>query len=121
MPGHVVTTTTVTAPHPVPTTTTTTRPPPPTTTTTKPPAATVISIAGYSFAPNPLTIPVGTTVTVVNHDSVTHTWTASSPAGAFDSGPIAPDGSYSFTFHTAGTYDYMCTIHPYMTGELTVT
>ncbi|MGO9197209.1 MAG: plastocyanin/azurin family copper-binding protein [Acidimicrobiales bacterium] len=64
-------------------------------------------------------IKVGTVVTVVNHDGVTHTWTAID--GTFDSGPIKPGASYSFTFTKAGTYRYHCTIHTFMKGTIIVT
>jgi plastocyanin len=63
---------------------------------------------------------VGSTVTVTNNDApVTHTWTAT--GGAFNSGPLAPGASYSFTFTQQGTYGYLCTIHPNMIGSVTVT
>ena len=64
-------------------------------------------------------MPLGSTVTVTNDDSVTHTWTAT--GGAFNSGPLAPGASFSFTFTQPGTYNYLCTIHTFMTGTVTVT
>ncbi len=78
-----------------------------------------ISISNFAFSPSGVSIPVGSTVTVTNNDTVTHTWTAT--GGAFNSGPLAPGSSFSFTFTQPGTYGYLCTIHTFMTGSVTVT
>lgn len=41
---------------------------------------------------------------------------------SFSSGPIAPGGTFSYTFDEEETVDYYCTIHsPNMTGQITVT
>jgi amicyanin len=77
-----------------------------------------VAIADFAFAPTTLTIAVGDTVTWTNEDAVEHT--ATSTAGAFDSGLLAQGESFSFTFTTAGTYDYLCTPHPTMTGRIVV-
>ena len=42
------------------------------------------------------------------------------PAGAFNSGPIEPGASWSFTFSTPGTYTYSSLIHGYIHGEVIV-
>ena len=59
-----------------------------------------------------------------NTDSVGHTVTAGTPAEAqidlFDSGLMAPDAMFSYKFEEAGTYDYFCMVHPWMTGIVTV-
>jgi plastocyanin len=77
-----------------------------------------IEIEGFSFGA-PLAIAAGTTVTVINRDSVPHTWTADD--GAFDSGRIAPGGSFSITLSQTGEFTFYCQIHPSMTGSITVT
>ena len=46
--------------------------------------------------------------------------TATSTTGAFDSGDLAQGESFSVTFTTPGTYDYFCTPHPTMTGQIVV-
>jgi plastocyanin len=51
---------------------------------------------------------------------VTHTVTSTDLAPAFDSGGVAPGTSYSFTFSNAGSFPYTCSIHPTMTGTITV-
>lgn len=77
-----------------------------------------VDIADFAFAPAELTITVGDTVTWTNRDAIEHT--ATSTSGAFDSGLLAQDESYSVTFTAPGTYDYLCTPHPMMTGRIVV-
>ena len=71
-----------------------------------------------AFAPSPLTVAVGATVAWTNADSVPHTATAD--GGAWNSGTIAPGGTFSRTFTSAGSFTYHCTIHPGMVGTITV-
>ncbi len=72
-----------------------------------------------------LTVPVGTTVTWVNRDSVAHTTTAGTPpnnlSGEWDSGPLSNGQSFSVTLTEPGTFPYFCRIHPRMTASVTVT
>jgi plastocyanin len=77
-----------------------------------------ITIAGFAFS-GVTEVAVGSTVTITNTDSSTHTW--SSDDGAFDSGSIAPGESFEFTFTQAGTFAYHCNFHPSMTGSIIVT
>jgi predicted lipoprotein with Yx(FWY)xxD motif/plastocyanin len=76
------------------------------------------SIKGFSFG-QPLTVSVGTTVIWTNEDDAAHTVTAND--GSFDSGDIAKGETFSFKFEKAGTFDYTCTIHPNMKGQVIVT
>lgn len=62
-----------------------------------------------AYGQNPLTVPVGTTVTWINDDSTPHT--ATSDTGVWDSGTLNQGGQFSFTFSNPGTYPYYCTIH----------
>jgi amicyanin len=86
-----------------------------------PPAATSdVTITNFAFAPAAITVKVGTTVTWTNKDEEPHT--VFSSAGGMKSPVLASNQStYSFTFTTAGSYDYNCTIHPFMHGNVTVT
>jgi len=77
-----------------------------------------LAIADFAFGPATLTITAGDTVTWTNEDAVVHT--ATSVNGAFDSGDLEQGESYTVTFTTAGTYDYLCTPHPSMTGRIIV-
>ena len=81
------------------------------------------------FIPNPVTIPMGGTVTWENVDNAAHTVTSGTavqgPDGVFDSSLImAPmQGvvkTFSHTFDDAGTYDYFCMVHPWMAGSVIV-
>ena len=76
------------------------------------------------FIPNPVTIPIGGTVTWDNSDNAAHTATAGSaadgPSGVWDSSLIMAGGSFSFTFDEAGSYDYFCMVHPWMAGLVIV-
>jgi predicted lipoprotein with Yx(FWY)xxD motif len=82
------------------------------------PAETVkVSIVDFSYG-DPLTVPIGTTVEWTNEDSAPHTVTAD---GAFDSGNMNQGDTWSFTFTEAGTFDYTCTYHPMMLGQVIVT
>ncbi|HLX60317.1 MAG TPA: cupredoxin family copper-binding protein [Planctomycetota bacterium] len=81
-------------------------------------ATDTVPIQNFAFTNDPITINVGDTVTWTNNDSVTHE--PVSDTGAFDTGPIAPGQSASFTFTSAGTYSYHCSIHPFMKGTVIV-
>ena len=77
-----------------------------------------VTIAGFAFAPATVTIQVGDSVTWTNEDSAPHTATAGD--GSFDTGQLANGDSDTVTFDTAGTFDYVCSIHPQMTGSVVV-
>ena len=80
-------------------------------------AAPAMSIANFSFAPKTVTVQAGQMVTFTNNDAVAHTTTSD----AWDSKEIQPGSSYSLTAPSqAGTYEFHCSIHPFMTGTLVV-
>jgi plastocyanin len=81
------------------------------------PSAVEVDIQGFSYG-DPITIPVGTTVTFVNKDATAHTVT--DKGGTFQSNKIDPGASWSFTFDTAGTFNYFCEYHANMAGMITV-
>jgi plastocyanin len=78
-----------------------------------------VSIDGLAFLPDPIVVAAGTTVRWTNHDAVPHTVT-SNPAGLFNSGTLLPGESFEYRFDTPGSYSYICTIHPSMTGTVIV-
>lgn len=80
-----------------------------------------VSIKDFAFSPSGITVKKGTKVTWTNNDSTTHTVTETDSQSGPNSGDLSPGGSYSFTFGTAGTYHYHCSIHTSMTGTVTVT
>lgn len=95
--------------------------------TGSPPAATsggggaaTLTIKDFAFSPATLTVKPGTVVTVDNQDSTPHTATATG-SKAFDTGTITPGKKATFTAPSKpGSYPYICTIHPFMKGTLTV-
>ena len=76
------------------------------------------ALANRAYAPSELDVAAGTTVIWTNADAVAHTST--SDAAGWNSGSIGPGGRFSFTFPTAGTFEYHCTIHPGMVGKVVV-
>ena len=79
--------------------------------------AAAITIKSFSFSPNPLVAKVGDTVTVTNLDGTNHTVTAID--GSFDTGPFSA-GSKTFRLTKAGTFNFHCNIHNFMTGVIQV-
>lgn len=79
---------------------------------------TAVEMRQMTFAPQRLEVSAGATVEWTNRDQVEHTITAND--GSWDSGPIAPGGSWRHTFDTPGTYSFHCTPHPFMTGVVVV-
>jgi len=83
-------------------------------------AADQVSITNFSFMPAAITVKAGTTVTWTNNDEEPHT--VFSGAGGVKSPVLAShQNTFSFTFSKPGTFDYNCTIHPFMHGTVTVT
>ena len=77
-----------------------------------------VKIDNFSFGPETLTVPVGTTVTWTNRDDIPHT--VVSTDGVFKSKVRDTDEKFSYTFAQAGTYPYYCSVHPKMTGKIVV-
>ena len=77
-----------------------------------------IKIDNFTFNPQQIAVPVGTTVTWINHDDIPHT--ATSKTGLFRSKALDTDDKFSFTFTTPGSYAYFCALHPHMTGSIVV-
>jgi plastocyanin len=76
-----------------------------------------IVIQALQYSPATLKVRRGDVVIWINKDPFPHTATA---PGAFDSKSIAADGSWHFTANRAGTFGYICTLHPNMKGTLEV-
>jgi plastocyanin len=73
--------------------------------------ATTVTIKNFAFHPASLTITPGTKVTFVQEDSIVHNATATG-ANAFHTPNLNVGQKYTVTFTKAGTYNYICTIHP---------
>ena len=78
-----------------------------------------VNIDGFAFVPATLTVSAGTTVTWTNRDEEPHTVAASD--GSFHSPGMGTGATFTHTFATAGTFDYVCSIHPMMHGTVVVT
>ena len=77
-----------------------------------------IAIRDFMFSPVNMKIKAGTEVTWTNKDEEPHT--VSSNEGTFRSFALDTNDSFSYKFDKPGTYRYTCTIHPRMTGTITV-
>lgn len=75
-------------------------------------------IQGMNFSPLTITVPVGTTVTWTNFDGMAQT--ATSVTSVFNSGSIAPNGTFSYQFTAKGTYPYVCSFHSSMKATVVV-
>jgi plastocyanin len=80
-----------------------------------------VSIQNFAFNPSSISIHAGDTVKWTQNQ-IGETHTVTSDDGRFtSSGDLNYTNTYSVTFTKAGTYNYMCSIHNYMTGTITVT
>ncbi len=75
------------------------------------------------YIPSNIVIEKGKQVTWVNEDSAFHSVTSGfyeTPTELFDSGHLDPYEAYTLTFDESGTFDYFCTLHPWMKGQVIV-
>lgn len=73
---------------------------------------------GTRFIPPEVTVTVGQTVTWTNTDPFPHN--VSSNAGTFSSKNLEAGGVWKFTPRRAGSFPYVCTLHPGIKGTLVV-
>ena len=86
--------------------------------TTVPIGAASVSIQNFAFAPDTVIVKTGSTVTWTNEDTAPHTVT--DLGGAFGSASLATNSTFKFTFATAGTFTYHCTIHSMMKNAVVI-
>ena len=75
------------------------------------------------YIPSEIFIEKGEQVTWINEDSAFHSVTSGfydSPTSLFDSGHLDPFETYTVTFDESGIFDYFCTLHPWMMGQVIV-
>jgi plastocyanin len=77
-----------------------------------------IGIDNFKFGPSALNISQGTEVTWTNHDDIPHSIVVNSLG--VHSKAMDTDGTFSFKFDKAGTYYYVCGLHPFMQGKVVV-
>jgi len=83
-------------------------------------ATQAVTMAQYAFAPAAITVHVGDTVTWTNQDQAPHDVTTTSAPVALHSPTLSTGQSWTYTFGQAGTYAYICSIHPDMKAQVTV-
>jgi plastocyanin len=82
-------------------------------------ATATVDIVRFTFSPEALEVPVGTTVTWVNHDESPHTATAED--GAFDTGSLHRGERAGVTFDAPGAHRYACAFNPGIVATIVVT
>jgi plastocyanin len=83
-----------------------------------PQPASAVKIDNFIFVAQTLTAPVSTTVMSTNQDEEPHAVAATD--GSFHSARLDTNGTYGFTFAKPGSYDYVCSIHPFRTDTVVV-
>lgn len=78
----------------------------------------MISADDRGFTPGDLTVPAGTSVTVVNDGNMEHSLVIEGTD--INSGTIPAGESFTFTLDDPGVYEYICDLHPTMGGTITV-
>jgi plastocyanin len=78
-----------------------------------------VVIKNFAFSPATVTVTAGSTVVWTNNDSIQHDITFN--GGGLASNVLNHNDTFSHTFPTAGTYHYICSIHPFMHGTVIVT
>jgi amicyanin len=78
-----------------------------------------VKIDNFAFSPATVRVKVGTTIVWTNDDAIQHDVTFD--GGTVSSGVLNHSDTFSHTFATAGTYHYICSIHPFMHGTVIVT
>jgi plastocyanin len=72
----------------------------------------------WGYAPAISKVAAGTWVTWSNNGQDAHTVTAVD--GSFDSQNLDPSEGFSWFFDQPGTFQYLCALHPWMTGKIVV-
>ncbi len=75
------------------------------------------------YIPSQVSIKSGKSVTWLNEDAAFHSVTSGTnenPTRLFDSGYLDPNEPFTIKFDESGTFDYFCTLHPWMKGKVVV-
>jgi plastocyanin len=83
-----------------------------------PEGGTRVSIANFNFEPGSITVAPGARVTWSNDDGAPHGLAYKD--GATGVPVLLPGERFARTFDAPGTYDYVCSVHPYMSGRVVV-
>jgi plastocyanin len=80
--------------------------------------AATVKIDNFKFGPDKLTVTKGTEVTWTNEDDIPHSIVVTALGAR--SKALDTDKAYSFQFDKAGTFTYICGLHPFMHGTVVV-
>jgi plastocyanin len=83
-------------------------------------ASSAVTIQGFQFNPNALTVKLGSTVTFTNQDATPHTVAPEVGKNFTGTGRLQKNESKQVTFNQVGEQNYFCEIHPSMKGTVTV-
>lgn len=78
-----------------------------------------VNIAGFAFGPAKLTVPAGKAVSWTNTDDSPHQIVVTGKP--LNTGVLLKGQSEALSFDEAGTYEYICGLHPSMKGTIEVT
>ncbi|HUZ73090.1 MAG TPA: cupredoxin family copper-binding protein [Stellaceae bacterium] len=79
-----------------------------------------IAIDGFAFRPASITVARGTKVVWTNDDGDVHTVTSADDPKLFTSPALDSGDGFAYAFNRAGTFRYICSVHPYMHGTIIV-
>jgi plastocyanin len=82
------------------------------------PSTVDVSIAKFAYGPKEITIKPGDKIVWTNHDETPHTVTSNDKS--FASKGMDTDDKFEHTFASEGDFNYLCTVHPFMTGVVHV-
>jgi plastocyanin len=83
-----------------------------------PPPAVAIKIEKFAYGPQEITVAPGTKIVWTNRDETPHTVTSNDKS--FASKGLDTDDKFEHTFASEGDFNYICTVHPFMTGVVHV-
>lgn len=79
-----------------------------------------VTIVDFEFQPEAITVPAGTDLEFVNDGPANHTATEASDPPVFDTEILEKGDSATVALEEPGTYSYICALHPFMNGTVTV-
>jgi len=77
-----------------------------------------VNIDNFKFGPGTLTVVKGTAVTWMNEDDIPHSVVLN--ALGVRSKTLDTDKAFTYQFEKAGTFSYICGLHPFMHGQVVV-
>jgi plastocyanin len=90
------------------------------TSTTSVPCVEQVTMSNFAFTPSTVTISAGCSVTWTNAVTTKHTSTRTATPEPWDSELLSQNQTFTRVFSSAGTFSYVCRIHPSMTGTIVV-